>query len=110
MTKKVDEDWKRQAAQDKEKLAEETPQEEVFPEASFSAFLNSLATQTLVALGEIENPISKTKELNLLQAKYTIDLLQILQEKTKGNLAEEEEKFLEAILYDLRMRYVEACN
>lgn len=77
------------------------------PEASFSLFVSSLVTQTLISLGEMENPFSKTRNLNLDQAKFTIDTLQIIKDKTCGNLADDEAKLLETALYDLRMGYVE---
>ena len=77
------------------------------PEASFSLFASSLVTQALISLGELANPFSKTKEHNLDQAKFTIDTLQIIKDKTCGNLTDDETKLLETALYDLRMRYVE---
>ncbi len=77
------------------------------PEASFSLFASSLVTQALISLGEVENPFSKTKNHNLDQAKFTIDTLQIIKDKTNGNLADDEKKLLDTALYDLRMRYVE---
>jgi len=76
------------------------------PEASFSLFASSLVTQALISLGEVENPFSKTKEQNLDQAKFTIDTLQIIKDKTSGNLTDDEAKLLETALYDLRMGYV----
>ena len=83
---------------------------ESFPDADFKSFLSGIATQVLLSLGDMENPMSKEVPKNLAQAKYSIDLLQILKEKTDGNLSDDEEKYLDAILYDLRMRYVEACR
>ena len=80
------------------------------PEASFRLFISSLATQTLINLGEIENPINKKKGLALDQAKFTIDTLQILKDKTEGHLTDEESKYLDTIIYDLRMRYVEKAG
>ena len=77
------------------------------PEASFSLFVSSLVTQALFSLGEVENPFSKTIEQNLDQAKFTIDTLQIIKDKTSGNLTDDETKLLDTALYDLRMRYVE---
>lgn len=77
------------------------------PEASFSLFTSSLVTQALISLGEVANPFSKTKEHNLDQAKFTIDTLQIIKDKTSGNLTDDETRLLETALYDLRMRYVE---
>ncbi len=77
------------------------------PEASFCLFVSSLVTQALISLGEVDNPFSKTKEQNFDQAKFTIDTLQIIKDKTCGNLTDEEKKLLDTALYDLRMRYVE---
>ncbi len=77
------------------------------PEASFSLFMSSLVTQALISLGEVENPFSQKSEQNLDQAKFTIDTLEIIREKTKGNLAEDEAKLLDTALYDLRMGYIE---
>jgi hypothetical protein len=77
------------------------------PEANFSLFVSSLVTQALFSLGEVENPFSKTIELNLDQAKFTIDTLQIIKDKTSGNLTDDETKLLDTALYDLRMRYVD---
>jgi len=77
------------------------------PEASFSLFASSLVTQALISLGEVENPFSKTKKQNLDQAKFTIDTLQIIKDKTDGNLTDDETRLLDTALYDLRMRYVE---
>ncbi len=77
------------------------------PDASFSLFVSSLVTQALISLGEVDNPFSKAKEQNIDQAKFTIDTLQIIKEKTSGNLTDDEKKLLDTALYDLRMRYVE---
>ncbi|MDP6925377.1 MAG: DUF1844 domain-containing protein [Candidatus Scalindua sp.] len=77
------------------------------PEANFSLFVSSLVTQALISLGEVENPFLKTKAQNLDQAKFTIDTLQIIKDKTSGNLTDDETKLLETALYDLRMGYVE---
>ncbi len=77
------------------------------PEASFRLFISSLATQTLINLGEMENPLNKKRALALDQAKFTIDTLQIIKDKTVGNLTDDELKYLDTLIYDLRMRYVE---
>ena len=88
-----------------------TPEQDVpLPEINFISFLFSLSTSTLIQLGEIEDPISKKKDKNLPLAKQTIDLIGMLQEKTKANLTPNEEKMMENILYDLRMRYVKATG
>jgi hypothetical protein len=91
----------------KEAQAEESPP---VPEVTFSAFVYSLSTSALVHLGEIPEPITEKMDKNLPLAKQTIDILGILQEKTKGNLAQEEENLLSSFLYDLRMRYVKAIG
>lgn len=77
-----------------------------FPEASFLSFISGLAAQTLMQLGEIENPFEKKKVLNLQAARYSIDLLSMLQEKTEGNLGEDEKRYLGSVLHDLRLRFV----
>src|SRR5262249_23779270 len=74
---------------------------------SFSSFLLGLSTQALLHLGEIEDPASGRVERDLGAAKLVIDILGILQAKTKGNLEQAEDQLLDAVLYDLRMRYVE---
>ncbi len=74
-------------------------------EPSFSIFVSSLSMQTLIFLGEIDNPLTHKKEENLDQAKYIIDTLAILKEKTKGNLAANEANLIDGVLYELRMKY-----
>jgi len=102
--KNVDESWKDRA--DVEKKTE--PNENARPEMkmTFPIFISSLGMQTLAALGEMENPITKKKEMDLEQAKYMIDIIEILQEKTKNNLSSEESQMMEGLLYQLRMLYV----
>ncbi|HHT9120172.1 MAG TPA: DUF1844 domain-containing protein [Candidatus Hypogeohydataceae bacterium YC41] len=102
--KTIDEAWKKHIQEEKEKEPEE--EGPTFPEASFILFVSSLATQALMALGEIENPVTRGKEKNLAQAKFTIDTLSIIQEKTRGNLTPEEKRYLEDVLHDLKMSYI----
>jgi hypothetical protein len=73
----------------------------------FTTFLLSLASSTQVHLGLIENPATKKAEKDMVAARQTIDILGVLKEKTKGNLSNEEERLLDYVLYDLRMKYVE---
>jgi len=90
---------------------EDASQEETqLPEINFTNFLLSISTSALIQLGEVPDPVSKQSVKQLPLAKQTIDLIGMLQEKTKGNLASEEEKLIEYILYDLRMRYVKATK
>ncbi len=87
---------------------EDTKQEIPLPEISFINLIFSLSTSVLIQLGEIQDPVTQQLAKNLPLAKQTIDLVGMLKEKTKGNLTSDEEKLLENILYDLRMRYVRA--
>ncbi len=64
----------------------------------------------MLQLGFLSNPETGKKEKNLPAAKQTIDILQILQEKTQGNLTSEESQLLEASVYDLKMTYLRATN
>src|SRR5512136_1487915 len=77
-----------------------------FPELNFSTFVFSLGTSAMYHFGDFPDPATKKAERNLEAAKQTIDILGILKEKTKGNLNDEEERLLESLLYELRMRYV----
>jgi len=89
---------------------EEARQEFPLPEISFTNLIISLSTSALIQLGEIQDPLTQEVAKNIPLAKQTIDLIGMLKEKTKGNLTPEEEKILENILYDLRMRYVNASE
>lgn len=80
------------------------------PEISFSAFVISLSTQALMHLGEIENPLSGKVEPDMPVAKQLIDIIGVLREKTRKNLDSGEEKLMDDVLFDLRMRYVEAVK
>jgi len=86
--------------------AEKQDAETELPEINFPTFIISLNASALVNLGAIEDPASGTKVKNLSIAKQTIDILSMLEEKTRGNLTEEEKKILKNILYDLRIIYV----
>ena len=76
------------------------------PEPDFSFFVTTLSLQASIDLGEVPNPVTNKKEENLIQAKFLIDTLGMLKEKTKGNLTPEEANFLENVLYELRMQYI----
>lgn len=73
---------------------------------NFSTFVLGLSTQALLHLGEIESPLSGKVEQDLPAAKHVIDILGILRDKTRNNLEQAEERLLDSVLYDLRMRYV----
>lgn len=95
-----------------ERTCEEIAEEEAFTTVlNFSTFILSLTTSALVCLGELPDPIAKEKMMNLPLAQQTISIIEILKEKTKGNLTEDEENLLGTVLYDLRMKYVQsACS
>ena len=80
------------------------------PEIDFSTFIISLSTQALMHLGEIANPVSGKVETDISVAKQMIDILAMLNEKTRGNLNPNEAQMVESILFDLRMKYVEAVK
>ena len=80
------------------------------PPVDFHTFVLSLGSSALLHLGEIENPNDGASQKDLPLAKHTIDILAMLEEKTKGNLSTAEERLMESLLYDLRLRYVEATK
>ncbi|PKN24519.1 MAG: DUF1844 domain-containing protein [Deltaproteobacteria bacterium HGW-Deltaproteobacteria-21] len=80
------------------------------PEVSFNSLIFSLSSSALLHLGEIQDPYTGQNKTDLPLAKHTIDLIALLKSKTKGNLTDEESKFLESVLADLRWRYVTAAE
>ncbi len=80
--------------------------EACLPEINFPTFIMSLNASALFNLGVLENPATGKKEKNLALAKQTIDILCLLEEKTRGNLSKDEDVMLKNILYDLRIIYV----
>lgn len=83
------------------------PAEAAPPPVDFTTFILSLATTALVQMGAAPHPETEQTEANPVLARETINLLGMLREKTRGNLTEDESKFLDALLYDLRVRFVE---
>ena len=120
--KRVDESWKEQAEKEKQKTDSAAPQSkpaaglqppasapderEGMPEARFDLFVSGLAMEALIALGDMPHPVTRRQSTNLQQAKYLIDVLGIIEEKTRGNLSVDEGKLLQDALYQLRMRYL----
>ena len=80
------------------------------PEITFSTFILSLASSTLVQLGEVPNPVSGVIEPNPELAKHAIDTLAMLEEKTRKGLDENEKQMLHSLLYELKMKYVCLCD
>ena len=79
---------------------------DAYPPIDFNTFVLSLSTSVLMHLGEMAEPSGKASSENLALARQTIDLLALLEEKTRGNLTGEEERLLTQMLFDLRMRFV----
>jgi hypothetical protein len=80
------------------------------PPIDFPSYLLSYYTQGLVLLGEVPNPYTNKKEEDVEAARHTIDILSMLEEKTKGNLAQDEQQLLESVLYELRMKFMARTN
>ena len=125
--KRVDENWKKQVARERAQeeaktRAEEskqrtTPQEPDSqqptgpPEGSrFAEFVAGLAMQAMMAMGQMPNPNTGVATENLGEAKYLVDIIGMLQEKTKGNLNPEEAAAIEETVYSLRMVYVRKAS
>lgn len=81
--------------------------EDVLPSIDFATFVLSLSHSALMHLGEAPHPETHKVEKSLPLARQTIDLISLLEEKTKGNLTGDEERLIHQILFDLRMRFVE---
>ncbi|MGA2265957.1 MAG: DUF1844 domain-containing protein [Phycisphaerae bacterium] len=127
----VDDDWKAQAKAEKEKLAQQAAsakpagiaaagaagakgaaaqQPRELPPASFTTLVSSLVTQIFLSLGGMEDPQTKRRYVDLDLARHHIETLAMLEEKTRGNLAEDEKKLLDKALYETRMQYVQLAQ
>lgn len=118
----IDESWKEQAQREKEVLAAKEKEENEkqaaeeqagggpLPPGTFAALVSMLTTQALFALGLIRVRGEEEREPDLEMARYNIDILEMLSEKTKGNLTPEEQKMLKSTLSDLRMGFVSVVN
>lgn len=119
--KKVDESWKEQAEREKRVADAASPQSapaaeqptaaapeggEELLQARLDLFIQGLAMEALIGLGDMPHPTTRKQAVNLPHAKYLIDLLGVLEEKTKGNLSVDEERLFKDLLYQLRMRYL----
>lgn len=80
------------------------------PKVDFTSFLLSLSSSVLVNLGEVPDPTTGSTEVHLEVARQTIDLLALIEEKTKGNLTPEEQRLVEHVLPDLKLRYLKAIK
>ena len=116
----VDADWKKEAQAEKERLAREAreggpagaagAEGHPMPPASFATLAETLATQAALFMAERQDPQTGKVVRHLDIAKHHIDLLGVLEEKTKGNLTPEEKRLLDTLLYELRMAYVSAAS
>ena len=104
LKKKVDESWKEQVS--KEKQEQKEAGKFVPPEPDFKFFITTLTLQASIALGHVPNPVTNKTEEDLTQAKFLIDTLGMLQEKTRNNLNQEESGLLENLLFELRNAYL----
>ncbi|MFA5260021.1 MAG: DUF1844 domain-containing protein [Candidatus Omnitrophota bacterium] len=132
--KYVDEDWKASVTQEKETLKESQPVSQKSPderpaatqepkqendaqadeesvELNFTNYITSLIYQAMIFLGEVPNPMNDNQyDRNPPQAKFLIDTLILLREKTKGNLNSQENHLLNSSIYELEMKYVECAR
>jgi len=133
----IDSDWKREAQAEKERLEREVEAKQAapktgpagpvpgaaaagaarprgrqgqVPQASFTALVQTLATQAMMFMSDEHDPQSGQSLRRLDLAKHQIDLLAVLEEKTKGNLTDEEKSLLDTALYELRMAYVSEAS
>ncbi|MCH2133724.1 MAG: DUF1844 domain-containing protein [Phycisphaerales bacterium] len=108
----VDSDWKAEAQAEKERLAatEEKQAENGprgLPPADFKGLMGILASQAMMGLGMVQDPGGKGVMVDLEGSKFAIDLLDVLQQKTTGNLSDEEDKEINQLLVELRARFVQ---
>ena len=98
---------KEEPVEEKQKERTETPP---LPEVSFTSLIFSLSSSAFFHLGEVADPETGERKKDLPLAKNAIDTINLLNEKTKGNLTEEEQKFIDTVLSDLKWRYVKAVG
>src|ERR1700759_2520238 len=124
----IDEDWKTQVQREKEAAlnaahpaptdddppapppAANADQDPQMPPASFEMLVTTLATEALMALGQIPHPVTGEIALRTNQAKYLIDTIDVLREKSKNNLTPNEQKLIEAVLHQARMVFIAVTN
>ncbi len=109
----IDSDWKTEAAREKERLAAEdraARRPAAATEADFIELVNLMAMQAAISLGGYQGPGGERIAPNPLAAKHHIDLLEVLEKKTSGNLTDEEKRVLDAVMYELRMQYVQTVS
>jgi len=96
-----------QETNDQEKQTDSSKEKKTEPfQVDFSTFIMSLTSSAFYHLGDMPDPSTGKKEVNLPAVQQTIDMLIMLREKTKGNLKEDEKKLLEQLVYELQVKYV----
>lgn len=108
----VDEEWKSQVQREKAEAAAKSQSETaaddpVLPPPSLTSLAGSLSMQALAALGLLPDPLTGKTEVRLNRARHLIDTVNLLYEKTRDNLSEEEKRALEQMLHELRLAYVQ---
>lgn len=109
----VDTDWKTEARQEKERLAAEAAKQAKrgpLPNPTFAEIVNMIVMQAAIGLGGFATSAGQQIPPDLDVAKHHIDMLEVLEKKTGGNLTPEEKQLLDGALYELRMRYVDAVS
>ncbi|NLF30749.1 MAG: DUF1844 domain-containing protein [Planctomycetes bacterium] len=117
----IDDDWKAQAKAEKDRMAAEQQDKQPpggnaggarggkrpsLPPATFETLVSTMASQALFALGAVPDPNTQKAYVDLELARFHIDMLKVLEEKSAGNLTEDEKQLLDATLYELRSHYV----
>jgi len=114
----IDEDWKSQVQAEKEAAKQQATQPAAaqqpagakdvpMPPASLEMLLTTLVTEAMISLGQVPHPLTGETVFQPQQAKYLIDTIDVLREKTKGNATADETQLMDHLLHQLRMAYVE---
>ncbi len=110
----IDEDWKNQVEAEREEVGgqqdapgeQDAPASGQMPPASFDMLITTMATEAMVSLGQMPHPGTGQAAANLDHARYFIDTLEVLKDKTKGNLTKDEDAALEGLVHQLKLAYV----
>jgi hypothetical protein len=119
----IDEDWKSQVQAEKEAAAKGKPAaapageareaeagDVPMPSATFELLLTTLATEALVALGQVPHPATGEMHVHRNQGQYLIDMIDVLRSKTKGNLSPDEQELIDSLLHQLRMVFIATAD
>jgi len=106
----VDDDWKAEARREKERLAAQESRAAGLPPPTFAELVNLIAMQAMAGLGLLTGPRGERVPPDFEAAKHFIDMLQLLEDKTKNNLSAEEKALLDQVLYEARMAFVQMAS